>query len=753
MSLRTFISSTMLSARRRARLTFIFLRRRTYPVERHVSRIWRRYGAVLGMSVFLLVIVASFQVAPFIQASLEPHFLGNRDIEGLRALVLNIGSALMGAAAIVTSLVLFAMQVNIERMPYGLFRRLSMDGRLLGAFLAAFMFAVGVATLSTFIEQTNLGYVALGVLWGVVLILILFRYAYGRALYLVNPLNQLDSIFQVTHRNLRRWAKGAQRATLPFDNQPTPATDGLPASTTHNNVRATYFDQDSRGSEAAKKGVRHAISFARRYAEQGDYEISGSALHTVVRINAAYIEAKAKTFYASDLVFQHPRSTDSFINEVLEAARQGVQIGITRRDEQHIEQTLRSMAALAQLYLGIEYASPSAEKTHANLAAGYLTSAVQAVIPHAMIDVLLLGERLIGQTAESFLHRGTAADLILLSNDLSGIAATGTKGDDYRPVTTVGMEQFANLTFHLLISKHPNIRSLANRLSEDVARVATSLLMSAEAHPPRVHRTCLEPYFSLTSTNGLRIRLTGLANMLGHHPEDSADGQRMIRHIEQWSDGLYQTTRQVFLAAVAVKSHFTLDMIQWIKDVTEILVVVSNAPACRASDRTNLRNHAHRLIAIFTLIPDGRETVKFVENWGLTEALFEAATAARKHGCDEISNRIEQDLLSWAFKAGKDETAWGTLELGLCAYAVFRLNSGPGGEGAIKSAIRARVQGQEAPSPEVLADAARGIRKQANNLGDYVDTISIIEAALSEADPETLVPLLREIADICAGAQ
>ena len=77
------------------------------------------------------------------------------------------------------------------------------------------------------------------------------------------------------------------------------------------------------------------------------------------------------------------------------------------------------MAALAQLYLSIEYANPDAEKTHANLAARYLTSAVQAVIPHAMIDVLLLGERLIGQTAETFLHRGTAADLILLSKDLS----------------------------------------------------------------------------------------------------------------------------------------------------------------------------------------------------------------------------------------------------------------------------------------------------------------------------------------------
>ena len=659
----------------------------------------------------------------------------------------------MGAAAIVTSLVLFAMQVNIERMPYGLFRRLSEDAKLLVTFMAAFAFAVGVAVLSTFIEQANLGFTTLCASWGVVLVLTLFIYAYRRALSLISPVSQLDMIFQTTRKELRRWARRAERATLLFENQPTPPTDTSPASNTHDNVRTTYFDLDRRGANGAKKGVQHATSFARRYAEQGDYEIAGAALDTVVRINAAYIVAKGKTFYASTLVLQDLRANDSLIDESLESARQSVQIGITRRDEQQIGQTLRSIAALAQLYLGIDYSTPLAEKTHANLAAGYLTSAVQAVVPHAMIDVLLLGERLIGQTAESFLAHGNAADLVLLSNNLSAIASTGTKGDDYQPLTTVGMEQFANLTFHLLLSKNPNIRSLANRLSEDVARVATSLLMVADAHPSSVHRTCLEPYFSLTSTDSLRVRLTKLVNFLHQQPADNADTQRVIRHIEQWADGLYQTTRQVFFTTMTMKSYFIFDMIQWIKDVTEILLVVSNTPACRPSERNNLRNHAHRLIAIFTLIPNDQETVKFMENSDLTEALFEAATAARNRGCDEISNRIGQYLLSWTFKAGRNETGWGTFENGLCAYAVFKLNGNPGGTDAIKSAIRARVQGEEAPSSEVLADTARGIRTQANNLPEYVDSISKIESALSEADPEALVPLLHEIADICAEVQ
>ena len=134
MNLRNLISSTILNTRRHMRRTFLFLRRRTYPVQNRTSRFWRRYRNILGPSVFLLIVYASFHLLPSIQAFLESHFSTNQEIERLRALLLNTGSALMGAAAIVTSLVLFAMQVNIERMPYGLFRRLSADAMLLGAF-------------------------------------------------------------------------------------------------------------------------------------------------------------------------------------------------------------------------------------------------------------------------------------------------------------------------------------------------------------------------------------------------------------------------------------------------------------------------------------------------------------------------------------------------------------------------------------------------------------------------------------------
>jgi len=97
--------------------------------------VWKlRYGNIAFYAVLFLLVSASAYLSPALQNVLASYYSTEHTIEGLRGLILNAGTALIGAAAIVTSLVLFAMQVNIERMPHGLFRRLSADRKLLGAF-------------------------------------------------------------------------------------------------------------------------------------------------------------------------------------------------------------------------------------------------------------------------------------------------------------------------------------------------------------------------------------------------------------------------------------------------------------------------------------------------------------------------------------------------------------------------------------------------------------------------------------------
>ena len=93
-----------------------------------------------------------------------------------------------------------AVQLNFARIPYGLFRRLSADFRLLGAFALTFIVAIGVAGLSLIPDASWAAMALIMALCGNILTLVLFLYAYRRALDLVNPLVQLSLIVTKTRK-------------------------------------------------------------------------------------------------------------------------------------------------------------------------------------------------------------------------------------------------------------------------------------------------------------------------------------------------------------------------------------------------------------------------------------------------------------------------------------------------------------------------------------------------------------------------
>ena len=714
----------------------------------HQFGVWKlRYGSIAFYGLLLLLVSASSYLSSDLQNVLAGYYSTEHAIEGLRSLILNVGSALVGAAAIVTSLVLFAMQVNIERMPHGLFRRLSADRKLLGAFALAFLLAIGVATLSTVVDQARLAQVVLAASWAVVFILISFMYAYRRALVLINPLQQLGILIQDNRKELRAWARRAQRAMPLLERDESASARSSALDSTHDLARTAFFQINNRWTDGTKRAVRHAMSFARRYAEQGDYEVSGAALNVVVDINAAYIDSKGKTFYANNPFVDNPFSSDSFINDTLEHLRQNLQGGIARRDEQQIEQTLQAMEALVRVYLGIDYSSPHASKSHAQLAAGYLASAVQSVVPHGMADVLLEGQRLMGQSAQYILAHGDPNDIATLSEKIALIACTGSAKEDYRPVTMEGMTQLANLTFDLLRSGSRDIHFAVGEVRRDVALVA-KLFLNVPDPLLRSHSTFLGPYYSSKSMQSLKSQLTALANAISKAQPDNTDVQTVIRNIERWADGLYQTEKELLLEAVKLKSHFTFDMIQWITGVTEILLDVSNAPACDQHSQEELQKHARWLIATLTWIPDDKDSVTFVENFQMTETLFEAAMGARNRGCDEIATKIGESLLSWTFKAGVHQTGRAVLERGLLGLATLAVNGGDEDISLLRTAVVSRLTGTSAPEQEIRDRTAREILERVANLYRQGHWSSRIEMAVAKSNHSKLSGLLQEIADM-----
>lgn len=504
--------------------------RRHYAARAHKAwalriraSIWLRRRRGWMVSAALIAIMwLTYLLVGQLQAYLAPRLGTEQAITDLKAVLVQVGGALIGATAIVSSLVLFSMQVNIERMPYGLFRWLGSDGRLILAFAMAFFAAIGVATLPMITDRSRVGVVVALTTWGTAVVLGAFLYAYARALRLVNPVRQLEMLVMRVHGELSTWRKRAERAKPLLEPAERHSADI---------ALATFYGVNKHWTSSAETALQHTMSFAKRYAEQGDHEVATAALNAMVAINAAYIEAKGKTFFSNvPLLPDHSFSSDSLVNTTLEFLRQNVRAGITRGDEQQIEQTFRAMAALARLYLGIDYANEFASKTHAHLATGYLSSAVESVIPHNMADVLMEGARQIGATAQLFINVGRPDDIATSCDSLGHIGLVGLARKDHRPVTITAVEQLTNLTCGLLTIK-VDIGFAVQEARGNIEMIATLAFAVPDSPLERVHATLLAPYYSVTSTSSLGGRLIAVINAILHAKEENEDAETAAGNI------------------------------------------------------------------------------------------------------------------------------------------------------------------------------------------------------------------------------
>ena len=199
---------------------------RLYIAQLWNGVLWTRYKLSVRITrhVNLFVIVAlAFSIivsvifSPAIQLATDYYFGNDEKLSDLRAVFLTLGGSLIGATAIAFSLIMFAMQVNLERMPYGLFRKFSSDIKIMGAITATFVLALTIIATSIFIDRSWLAYLILIAFWSTFLIPILILYAYNRALRLVSPATQLDIIVQETRYNLKAWDRRAKRAKPLFE--------------------------------------------------------------------------------------------------------------------------------------------------------------------------------------------------------------------------------------------------------------------------------------------------------------------------------------------------------------------------------------------------------------------------------------------------------------------------------------------------------------------------------------------------------
>ena len=707
-----------------------------------------RYGFTAAALTLAVLIAASWILASSLQTATAAYFNPAR-FAVLRNLFESAGGALIGATAIGFSVVMIAVQLNFARMPHGLFRKLSSDVRLLGAFAATFLLALCVSALAL---VPNADWSAIALIWAgwaTVLILTLFFYGYRRALALINPDFQLGLIVADARRNLRRWAGRAQRMAPLFE-EPKKEEDDDHSWSKHDLARVAFFRLNPQWTEVARRAVTHAMSFARRYSEQGDYEVTRSALNAIIMTNGLYVLAKGRTFFAHNLVFDIPQANDAFINDTLEQLRQFAQAATSRGDEEALRQVFRTFAALVQTYADIDYSLQYNEtKEHSHLAASYLASAVQAVVPRGMTDVVMEGVRLIGTSAQVFLAVGDPNGVVSPAERIATFAGAGALKPELRAVTLSGMEQLALLAFGLLRTSADNIDFAIKQVRANVELVVQLFLNVPDMPLSSVHSNYLAPYYSLAKTQTLGDWLTQLCNSVLNAKRDDVDAQRVLAHIESWSEELYKTEKALLLLAIKKKSHFAFDLIHWIAHVTKLLSALAHAPVADGNDRKILEEHASWLISVVSWVPDNKEAIGLLENFSTTDTLFDVALETFGQGSLEVAESARNVLADWTFKAGHHLTGWGTLEKGLLALATLALwQEDLQAAQWLKAEIIERLGALGASDPELLDRAARGLRQKAASLRPRPFEIDRIERALAQIERPKMENLLKEIADL-----
>jgi hypothetical protein len=649
---------------------------------------------------------------------------------GLQTLLLGTGTALIGGTAIAASLVLFAMQVNIERLPFGLFRRLSSDLRLLLTFAGSFGLAIGIASFSLISSPANAAFFVGAAILFVFLILRSFLYAYRRSLALISPEYQLELIRRDVAKEARRWDRHVRWAEPLLDKEADGKFDQL---------RYTISQVDPRLRIAAEKGLKHSVALARKLSDQGDAIAAETALQTVLVINQLYMAARGRSFFASTLLGDNEHVHDPIITQSIETIKNYYRSALGRRDEEQMISALGILRTLAGAYLRIEYRDDYESKTHACYAARQLQTEVEQLVAHQMPDALYRAVGVLGSCARELAVRSRPEDAVPLIQKIAALGTTGAAREDHTVITHAATEQLAKMTV-LLFGTEIYDPGYATR--ETLASIVgmTKLVLASSHAAQATFGSPLDSYFS-----GVPHKLSELTNALLKAEADDGHAQQVARNVEEWAEELHRPLKELLLLSVEKQSIFTLTLIQFVHSVTEALLAMASADCCRDHERDELRKHALWLVLVFSWLPTEPDPALHVHNLSFTEHLLQIARAARQWGGDDVLEEVRKRLLKWSIAVSLHQ--WDALENGIYALATIAIAQGEGEPDRLLRDLQASVN-EAWVGKDTRNHVARELRTKAENLHERQYEINAIERALTSVDREPIKALLRNAANI-----
>lgn len=645
------------------------------------AKVWQKYYALksqlvefqaikhYSLMLNIFIISLCFSAALFVLYSFESvfkSFFFQREVFiQFKSILLGIGSSLIGAASIAFTFLIFSLQNNLDKLPYGLLRKSGVDTKLIIYYLTTLLLAISICLLSLYPDYRSIMTMLSLSFISITSILIMFILAYKRTLLIVNPAFHIDSIILRVSKNNKMWGKAFERSKALIED--------TEENIEFDNKKLTYLALFPNWSKPTLDAIKHCILLAKTYRTKGDVEVSQRALSSIVHINIDYIKMKGKTFFTLEPFIDNPLSSDPIISYTLEEIRQNINVGITENDEQFVIQNVRLLHDLARVYYKIDYSSERATKWHAHLTTGYLTSAIEEqCIPNNLVEVTLESIRLLGNLAQIELSSGDLDSINTLSKKISLYASIGAVNNKYQCVSQVGIEQLSKLMFQVIISKNQNIQLVSQELSRNITQVAKLYIQLPEIQFSNFKSQCLGEYFSATSQTSFLQSLTRLVNHIcSQDDEPNQEITDLIFNVTLWASESYSDMKDIFIESVKNKSSVSCDVINWLEYVIKYLLAISQSPHARDYDKDELLKLANWYTQIFSWIPNENEPVQSAESYGLTDSVFSVVQEAYNHGLWELVFELKPLLLSWGKKACAKGRGWRTLEQTVVGYIII----------------------------------------------------------------------------------
>jgi hypothetical protein len=651
-----------------------------------------------------------------------------------------VGGALVGATAIAFSVVVFSVQINVERTPFGLFQSISRDWRLIVTFVATVTMSIICAALSIFADPGRLALVTVLALWSALCVPLLIVYAYTRALALINPLHQLSVLYTKTTRHLSAWSKRADRL------RPWIVKDMLvphDASIKFDWPRFHFLSGHSRWVDLPCISISQAFSYSRTYARTGDSEVVDAALRTIVGINSAYIKSKGRTFHSHNPLVNSDLSSDRLIQHTLELFRQNISGAVQRKDETEITQLLGTLCMLVGAYSKIQYPRPEDPSHHAMLAAEYLVQEVTNMLPNVSTDAMMRGAQFAGAVSRAFFHSTNSQALHSVVSSLLTIARYGVAVPHHGPATVAAIEQITNMSALLLRVTTQDAADALSLVTKQIFEFAKLVFKTPDQGLTTPHAQHLAPYFGggqMLDTQTFDVKLTEVVNFVRQADKDDAGAQAVISNLADWSDELPSWVRDLLSAATVAGTRFTAPIVFWLIHVATALYGASTATAGDEDDKEKLKERAAWVMSAINFIPHDKRTVELIDHVDLPTQLFQMAGTLRAIGLNEEVVWISKIIRGWLLGAIQHISAHKLADGLFGLVAIYSLLGGAFRVNALSSKLREKLPLTTGSDPQYAPTLLKRIQRHLLNLETgKIDQFSTVERMAASSQ----LPLLK----------